>query len=574
MTPQVISLSSLGSTAWIPVDYKQNPFNISIACVVSDTPNLTYQVEFTLDDIFNPAITPKAFVHNTITGRTSDFSATQTQPIRAIRITTTAYISGTVTMTALQGIINPVIHVSDPITLYQFETPSWSSPSVNWDSAKYPITPSISVNLDGSMRGSAGITPEELFDRFSTARSAPTTTYYVNATTGSDSNNGLTTGTKVQSIKKAIDLGNATGSPYKVMVDAGVYYRLFGFRAGTSVAPTEDAAFIAVGGDVICTSGNDLGTPSLDGTYTNCYAWAQTLVTSVLDLTRMTDTGAFEQLRYVATPTICNRIPGTWTLSDPNVYVHRPDGAAVTNANTRVVTYSNVWKSSTSAHQVSVFLGSDGEGGRFIIQGGGADGGLSVEFGASVASSLAFVCDQVVFEHSGGFAASITKAAYFNGIPGIVALFGCFCRSGANDAYNFKNSSGSGMHVLTVNCSAAQFGQNGSTSNNGWTLHENVVGVDVCGNYAVTAGGAVHNIATSKAALIGTTISGDRGDSAYGGTIKPTAVRAANTAEIQMYACTVLQSNGLHLHADDTSVIVTDADITRLRTAGDVTQRV
>lgn len=73
MTPQVISLSALGSTAWIPVDYKQNPFNISIACVVSNTPNLTYQVEYTLDDIFDSAITPTAFIHNTITGKTSDF---------------------------------------------------------------------------------------------------------------------------------------------------------------------------------------------------------------------------------------------------------------------------------------------------------------------------------------------------------------------------------------------------------------------------------------------------------------------------------------------------------------------
>jgi hypothetical protein len=128
MTPQVISLSALGSTAWIPVDYKQNPFNISIACVVSNTPNLTYQVEFTLDDIFNPAITPTAFVHNTITGKTSDFSATQTQPVRAIRLTTTAYTSGTVTMTALQGAVNPVIYTPNPITLFQSGVPFWIPP--------------------------------------------------------------------------------------------------------------------------------------------------------------------------------------------------------------------------------------------------------------------------------------------------------------------------------------------------------------------------------------------------------------------------------------------------------------
>jgi len=106
MTPQVISISSLGSTAWIPVDYKQNPFNISLACVVSNTPNLTYQVEFTLDDVFKTTITPTAFTHSTIIGKTSNFSEIQTQPIRAIRLTTTAYVSGTVTLTALQGAVN------------------------------------------------------------------------------------------------------------------------------------------------------------------------------------------------------------------------------------------------------------------------------------------------------------------------------------------------------------------------------------------------------------------------------------------------------------------------------------
>ena len=128
MTPQVISLSALGSTAWIPVDYKQNPFNLSIACVVSNTPNLTYQVEYTLDDIFDSAITPTAFVHNTITGKTSDFSATQTQPVRAIRLTTTAYTSGTVTMTALQGAVNPVIYTPNPVTIFQSGIPFWLPP--------------------------------------------------------------------------------------------------------------------------------------------------------------------------------------------------------------------------------------------------------------------------------------------------------------------------------------------------------------------------------------------------------------------------------------------------------------
>lgn len=110
MTPQVISLSALGSTAWIPVDYVQNPYNINIAIVVSDTPNLTCKVEYTLDDIFNPAITPTAFTHSTLTGLTSNTTGNITSPVRAIRLTVTAWTSGTATMTALQGVVNPVIY--------------------------------------------------------------------------------------------------------------------------------------------------------------------------------------------------------------------------------------------------------------------------------------------------------------------------------------------------------------------------------------------------------------------------------------------------------------------------------
>ena len=110
MTPQVISLSAAGSTAWIPVDYVQNPYNINIAIVVSDTPNLTCKVEYTLDDIFNPAITPTAFTHSTLTGLTSNTTGNITSPVRAIRLTVTAWTSGTATMTALQGVVNPVIY--------------------------------------------------------------------------------------------------------------------------------------------------------------------------------------------------------------------------------------------------------------------------------------------------------------------------------------------------------------------------------------------------------------------------------------------------------------------------------
>lgn len=109
MTPQVISLSAAGSTAWIPVDYKQNPYNIDIAVVLSNTPNLTYKVEYTLDDVFNTAVTPTAFTHSTLIALTANSTGTIKSPVRAIRLTITSWTSGTATMTALQGVVNPTL---------------------------------------------------------------------------------------------------------------------------------------------------------------------------------------------------------------------------------------------------------------------------------------------------------------------------------------------------------------------------------------------------------------------------------------------------------------------------------
>lgn len=102
MTPQVISLSAAGSTAWIPVDYKQNPFNIGFAVVIPSG-TLTYQVEHTFDDIFNSSVTPTAFTHSSIFGKTTNQDGNYAFPVRAVRLTITSWTSGSAILTLLQG---------------------------------------------------------------------------------------------------------------------------------------------------------------------------------------------------------------------------------------------------------------------------------------------------------------------------------------------------------------------------------------------------------------------------------------------------------------------------------------
>jgi len=127
MTPQVISLSAAGSTAWIPVDYKQNPFYINLALVLSDTPSLTCKVEYTLDNIFDSSITPTAFTHTGLSSVSTNTTGSITYPVRAIRLTVSSWTSGTVTLTALQGVTNPQIYTTTGSGSLVYKFSNWPS---------------------------------------------------------------------------------------------------------------------------------------------------------------------------------------------------------------------------------------------------------------------------------------------------------------------------------------------------------------------------------------------------------------------------------------------------------------
>jgi hypothetical protein len=101
MRPQVISITGTGTTAWIPLDYKQSPFNVGLGCVINGS--VTYDIEHTFDEIFDPAVTPVAFKHSSLTAQTTNKDGNYAFPIRAVRINNTAG-TGSTTLTILQGL--------------------------------------------------------------------------------------------------------------------------------------------------------------------------------------------------------------------------------------------------------------------------------------------------------------------------------------------------------------------------------------------------------------------------------------------------------------------------------------
>lgn len=102
MRAQSITVSSATTSAWIPVDTNKNPFNIGFGVTIS-TAALTYKVQHTFDNVQDSTVTPTAFDHPDVTGKTVNTDGNYAFPVRAIRLNVTAYTSGSAVLTLIQA---------------------------------------------------------------------------------------------------------------------------------------------------------------------------------------------------------------------------------------------------------------------------------------------------------------------------------------------------------------------------------------------------------------------------------------------------------------------------------------
>ena len=421
---------------------------------------------------------------------------------------------------------------AQPLFAYTKEIPI----GLGWDLANFPLSISIIQSYGLAPQwGSVGFTPEQLFNLKSTAFSAPFATFFV-AQTGSDAADGLTQGTAVRSIGKGVALANATGQPCKIIVLAGTYPRAnnLSFNNNVLTPVAVDIAFVARNGRVNSGTYDSFSTPSLDGTFTNCYKLTGLgSCDRVVDRQNLDRHGEYVELRFVATPTIANITPNSWSFSGTDVYVNRADLAAVTNVNTRA--YRSGTESFTMTNQKNICLiGEDGASG-WDIEGSNANGAVDFLIGTPAASVGCSVFSNCRFLQAGGRINTAARSFSANSFNGVVALFNCYGGGAQTDTFNVHNTSGANKAmVLTVNCGSINTGRAGNQSCNALTYHEDVVGIDVCGNFSEAHGGTLRNINTSKCLLVGTFLRNDRGDGVLGGGggFQPAAVVGDDTSTI------------------------------------------
>jgi hypothetical protein len=407
---------------------------------------------------------------------------------------------------------------------------------LGWDTVNFPLDITVVESYGlAPQHGDVGLTPAQVFGLKSTALSAPFATFYV-AQTGNDASDGLTSGTAVRSIGKGVALANATGQPCKVIVLAGTYPRANNpnFNNNALVSVAVDIAFVARNGRVNTGTYDSYSNPSVDVTYTNCYKLTGLgSCDRIVDRWNIDQFGDYVSFRYVATPAIANVTPNSWALVGSDVYVNRADLAVVTNVNTRA--YRSGTGNFTMITQKNVcFVGEDGASG-WDLEGSNANGCVDVLITTPPLDVGCMVFSDCRFLQSGGRINTSARSVSVNGFNGLVALFNCYGGSAQTDAFNFHNTKSALKPLtLTVNCTSNNTGRFGGQSCNALTYHEDVIGIDVCGNFTEAHGGTVRNIGTSRCLLAGTFVKNDRGDAVLGGggAFQPAAVVVDDTATI------------------------------------------
>jgi len=99
MRPVVVSVTGVGNSPVIPMDFRAQNFNVGIGVVVSGT--VTYTVQHTFDDVYNTAVTPTWFNNATLASLSANADGNYAFPVRAVRLNVSAG-TGTATMTLIE----------------------------------------------------------------------------------------------------------------------------------------------------------------------------------------------------------------------------------------------------------------------------------------------------------------------------------------------------------------------------------------------------------------------------------------------------------------------------------------
>lgn len=294
--------------------------------------------------------------------------------------------------------------------------------------------------------------------------------YYV-ATTGSDSNDGLTVGAPLRKIATAL----AKADVDVIYVAAGLY----GLTNGWGTAnQTRSVSVIATGGRVV--NGNfaeALTWANQSGAgLANTYRTSRSLIGSVWDRGVVDAEGDYEKLTLVADAATVDTTPGSWYTDNTYVWVRLSDDRA---ADTNVLCmFNNVQASGKFSGSGTVYI----EGVDFV--GGWTVGGFYLL--ATAGASPTGYFNDCTFKYSNA-----------NGLTAVGATVYCQdCTAARNidDGFNYHYLSGTFLgRSVEITCTGRDNGLAGDIDN-GSSIHDGGSIVRLMGDYARNVGRNIHDV--------------------------------------------------------------------------------
>ena len=308
---------------------------------------------------------------------------------------------------------------------------------------------------------------------------------------GNDANSGLGAqdgdfSDAKRTIYGAFRAGNATGAPYRVLVNAGQYEGSAFTRNGKD-EPSQPVAIIAHGGRVSYRTGPfSVNWAQAGGTYSaNVSSVRRVFRTDIL-----TPEGLFTELTKVADIATCAATLNSWVL-DGSV-VHTNIGGAPASDQIALLRSFNGARFMT--HTDDLYL-----------EGFDIEGGISGALHCDPVAARNVIAVGCTFRYSApSNPAAPQDAVRVRRNNGLVAFFDCDASMGAKDGWSFHDDGTAGMHVLLQNCTSWRNGTAGATSVNGFTLHDDVVGSSINGTYGMSQNGSeIHTIQNSQSWILG-----------------------------------------------------------------------
>jgi hypothetical protein len=349
---------------------------------------------------------------------------------------------------------------------------------LGWDEITWPLVVSrTAAGFD------VGLTPRDLVDPLIWTGPA----YHVDLVSGDDGNTGLGASDgdfsdPLRTIKGAFILGNATGAPYRVLVQTGTCEES-AFTQNGNVEPSQPVAIIGWGGPVVYRTGPHSLIWTLDQGTT--YATPLSSVNRVFRTDVLDGFGNYSELVEAADLAECRATIGTWFDNAGTIHVNI--GSAPGTGD--IAAIRNFHGARFLTHADDLYLED-------IHTEGGISGALHCDATAT-RNVIAVDCS---FRYSSpSSTASPLDAVQIRNTTGLVGFWRCNASYGAKDGFNFHEDVPGLMSALMVDCVSRFNGKWAASSVNALTTHEGVTLAVIGGEFGYSRDGAVgHFIDSSK----------------------------------------------------------------------------